>query len=241
MDISDLPTSQDKARLPTAVRDLAIRLGADPTQVPRRVELEQTGRMKLSIESKGWTTFTARQTISTQACAFDWRARMAPFGAISVRDAFADGEGQLSVKVLGAIPLARAKSSNALRRAELMRYLAELAWAPDAIFHNRALRWRHISADTMAVSAGLGEEAAEVTFTLDGGGRIASGFAPDRPRSPSAPFLPTRWPWRFSNYRLHCDRWIPFAGEVGWEIEGKEVVYWQGKLTSWAMSPMEPA
>ena len=27
--------------------------------------------------------------------------------------------------------------------------------------------------------------------------------------------------------------WIPFAGEVAWEIDGKEEVYWQGRIETW--------
>jgi hypothetical protein len=226
---------QDGARLPAAVHDLAMRLGANPQGQSQRVTLEQVGRMKLSLDAKRWTPFTARQDIWSETCAFDWRARMAPFGAISVQDALLDGEGRLSVKALGFVPIARAEHSAALTRSELMRYLAELAWAPDAIFRNTALRWRELGADMLAVSAGIGEGAAEVVMNLDSDGRIASGLAPDRPRSLTAPLLPTRWPWRFWDYRQCAGRWIPFAGEVGWEIDGKEIVYWQGQLKSWSL------
>ena len=192
-----IAAKQDDVRLPEPVHDLAVRLGADTQTPPQRVTLQQIGRMKLSVDAKTWTPFAARQEIWTQVCAFDWRARMGPFGAISVRDALLEGGGRLSVKALGIVPLARARHSAALTRSELMRYLAELAWTPDAILHNSALRWRAVGADTFVVSAGAGEAAAEVTFSLDQDGRIAAGFAPDRARSLTSPFLPTRWPWRF--------------------------------------------
>jgi len=70
-------------------------------------------------------------------------------------------------------------------------------------------------------------------LALDSEGRIGSGFAPDRPRSAKAPILPTPWRGRFSDYRLHNDMWLPFAGEVAWEIAGKDVVYWQGRIELW--------
>lgn len=118
-------------------------------------------------------------------------------------------------------------------RGELMRYLAELAWAPDAILFNTALRWREDGPDGLAVSAGAGETAAEVMLSLDNEGRIAGAFAPDRPRSATAPFLPTPWRGRFSDYRQHRGMWLPFAGEVAWEINGKEEIYWQGRVEHW--------
>lgn len=227
---------QIRERLPAAVYDLALRLGASPGTTRKTVKLEQTGRMKSRLEATSWLAFTATQAISTCECAFDWRARAGPFGMVSVCDALEDGEARLRVMALGIIPIARAKNSPALMRGELMRYLAELAWAPDAILCNSALRWREEGPDGLAVSAGVGEEAAEVLLSLDSDGRIAGAFAPDRPRAATAPFLPTPWRGRFSDYRHHDRTWLPFAGEVAWEIDGKKTVYWQGRIESWEAS-----
>jgi hypothetical protein len=95
------------------------------------------------------------------------------------------------------------------------------------------LRWREDGADTLVVSAGAGETASEVILSLGSDGRIAGAYAPDRPRSVAALYLPTPWRGGFSDYRRHEGRWIPFAGEVAWEIGGKREVYWQGKIESW--------
>lgn len=227
--------AQREARLPAAVHDLALRLGADPQTDSREVRLRQNGRMKTQLEAKSWVPFTATQTISVRACRFDWLAHAGPFGMISARDALASGEGRLDVTAIGFIPIAHAEHSSALMRGELMRYLAELAWAPDAILHNTDMRWRVDGPETLTVSAGSGETESEVVLTLDSEGRIVSVFAPDRPRSATAPILPTPWRGRFSDYRRHEGRWLPFAGEVAWEIDGKEIVYWQGRIEGWEM------
>ncbi|MEO5755251.1 MAG: DUF6544 family protein [Mesorhizobium sp.] len=225
-----------RKRLPAAVYDLARRLGANPEIRRTTVKLTQTGRMKQRLGATSWMSFTATQTISTSECAFDWRARFGPFGMISVRDALKGGQGRLDVMALGIIPLARAERSSALMRGELMRYLAELAWAPDAILFNATLRWRDDGPDGLAVSAGAGETAVEVTLSLDSDGRIAGAFAPDRPRSATAPILPTPWRGRFSDYHRQGDMWLPFSGEVAWEIDGNETVYWQGQIERWEAS-----
>jgi hypothetical protein len=225
--------------LPRAAYDLAVRLGVDPGHDPLEVSLTQTGRMKPSLQSRTWMRFTALQSISTRVCQFDWRAKAGPFGLISGRDALSNGEGRFDITALGFIPLARAKHTVALVRGELMRYLAELAWAPDAIVHNRHLRWREIDPDNLSVSAGSDEATSEVVLTLDSDGRIASAFAPDRPRSASPPLLPTPWRGRFSEYRLHNKRWIPFSGDVGWEIKGVREVYWETRLVGWETDQRE--
>jgi hypothetical protein len=173
--------------------------------------------------------------MSTRRCVFDWRAYAGPFGVISARDALAHSEGRFDIMALGIIPIARAQHASALMRGELMRYLAELAWAPDAILHNTELRWREDGPDMLTVGAGSGETASEVVLNLDSDGRIAGAFAPDRPRSATAPILPTPWRGRFSDYRRHNGQWLPFSGEVAWEIDGKEVVYWQARIEHWEM------
>lgn len=222
-----------RARLPAAAYDLALRLGVKPEDDLRSISLTQSGRMKRSLDSSDWMAFTADQTISTHACEFDWRARVSPFGLITGRDALVGGEGRFDITVLGIVPLARAEHTPALVRGELMRYLAEIAWAPSAILLNRSLRWRTDGPDTLSVGAGLGDTAAEVLISLDSDGRIASGFAPDRPRSATTPTLPTPWRGRFSDYRLQGDFWLPFAGEVAWEIDGRKVPYWECRIETW--------
>lgn len=42
------------ARLPAAVFDLALRLGADPETRPSAVNLSQTGRMKAELDATSW-------------------------------------------------------------------------------------------------------------------------------------------------------------------------------------------
>ncbi|QNA83738.1 hypothetical protein G4G27_06850 [Sphingomonas sp. So64.6b] len=219
--------------LPVAVRDLAIRLGAEPQGRGAIVRLTQTGRMKRALGSDSWMSFSARQTIASGTCGFAWRARFGPIGMISVCDALDDGVARLDVAALGFIPIARTPRTSALVRGELMRYLAELAWSPDAILSNPSLRWRIDGPDRLVVGAGIGASAVEVVLTLDIEGRIVEAFAPDRPRSPTEPILPTPWRGYFTDYRFHRGRWLPFAGEVGWEIAGREEIYWQGRILDW--------
>lgn len=219
--------------LPKAVQDLAIRLGVQPGYKADGVRLTQTGRMKTSLETETWMDFTATQTISNRACEFDWLARMGPFGLISARDALDHGEGRLDVTAAGLIPIARTKPTPALMRGELMRYLAELPWAPAAILMNTDLRWRVEGPDSLAVSTGSGDNIVEVILTLDTDGRIVSAFAPDRPRSANPPILTTPWRGKFGDYRQSYGFWLPYTGEVAWEMEGQDGPYWQGHLEDW--------
>lgn len=157
---------------------------------------------------------------------------------VSVRDALTTDGARLEVRLFGLFKLDSAGGSTTLWRGELMRYLAEMAWAPDAILHNHALRWRADGPDRFIVGAGHGDTATEVRLDLDSDGRIAGIFAPDRSRSPKPPFQPTPWQGRFTDYRCHGKRWLPFKGEVGWVIDGVEALYWQGRVETWTIDAM---
>ncbi|MDB5451758.1 MAG: hypothetical protein JWO33_336 [Caulobacteraceae bacterium] len=69
----DLPESS--LAFTPAVRDLAMRLGAGSSIAPSAI-LTQTGRMKRTMGSEAWMSFTATQTISAETCDFDWRGRI---------------------------------------------------------------------------------------------------------------------------------------------------------------------
>jgi hypothetical protein len=103
-------------------------------------------------------------------------------GLISVTDALKGGEPHLAVKALGWIPVASAPPDPQVVKGEMMRYLAELAWAPDAILQNPYLVWRVLDQDRLSVSLDSGSARAEIEIGLDREGRIFSVFAPDRPR-----------------------------------------------------------
>ena len=225
-----------RSRLPAAVHGVAERLGVKSGDGRSAVRLSHTGRMRQKATAS-WTAFTARQTIALDRCEFDWKARNGPVGLVSVRDALVDGVGHLHVRAFGFITLARAEPSAELTRGELMRYLAELAWAPDAILRNSHLRWREDGPDRLVVGAGCGAAAAEVTLSLDGEGRIVGAFAPDRGALIDGVTVPTPWSGVFSDYRFHDGVWLPFFGEVSWEMPAGAFTYWQGRIETWERVP----
>ena len=222
--------------LPVGVYDLALQLGARTAASGGEVHFRQRGKMK-DIGASRWMNFRAAQTIKLDHCAFEWRARAGPLGMIAVRDALEDGKGALSVTALGLFVISEPHTSAALTRGELLRYLAELPLAPDAILLNTKLQWQQIAADRFSVSAGAGATLSQLEVTLDGDGRIGSIHAPGRPRRVADHFVLTPWRGHFSDYQLKHGRWIPACAEVGWEIDGKLDICWQGQILDWDILP----
>ena len=221
-------------RLPADVLALARRLGVPERCSFTKVSLSQIGTLRDSAEAQ-FKRFRARQTISLRVPEFEWRARTGLASFITITDSLKDGVGDLSVRAFGVIRVGGANNSPALVKGEIMRYLAELTWAPDAIVSNPTLDWAVIDGETLRVSCGPTPSRGQVEFKLDADGRIGSMSASGRPRSEGSLIVEHPWRGRFFDYRKHLGRWLPFQGEVGWILNGQEFIAWRGELTSWTI------
>jgi hypothetical protein len=100
--------------------------------------------------------------------------------SLRVIDSYASGEGRLEVRLLG-LPIQR-KRGPQLARSEAFRYLAEIAWAPQAILSNSELEWRQLDEFTAEVAARVGVDRVAVRLTFNETGELVQTFA-KRPRS----------------------------------------------------------
>ncbi len=218
--------------LPEEVRDLALRLGGSEKRAGSFVILEQRGTMRGAPDARPMR-FTARQTISTEAVEFEWRAKCGPFGALSVTDYLRADSWGVRVRLLGLIPIATSVDNPAAMKGETMRYLAELPLAPDAILSNTRLVWRVINAHSFAVSSRDG--AGEVILRLSPDGLVAEIEASDRPRIEGDVTVERPWQGVFSDYRCFEGRTVPTRGELSWILPTGAFKTWEGEVTGWSL------
>lgn len=219
--------------LPPEVVALAKRQGVEPAVVVGIVKFNQNGALRQSPGAKEMQ-FSARQTIAAKEPGFVWRAAFAPVGVMVVADYFVEGEGGLEAQVLGAFPVQTFVGGEAISKGELMRYLGELPWCPDAILVNRALEWQVVDKTTIKVAAGKGAARAEVTFRLNSEGFIATVEAANRPQMQDGAIVERPWLGRFQDYRPAGGRIVPTRAEAAWILDGEEFVYWNGVIRNWA-------
>jgi hypothetical protein len=143
-----------------------------------------------------------------------------------VLDCYVDGEGLLEACLFGSLRLARAAGPQT-DKGELMRYLAELAWAPHAMLHNPRLSWREVDATTVEVSAASPAGPARVRLIFENGD-IIRVEADDRPRAVGRRAVPTRWQARCCDYRQKDGYCIPTRAAVSWLLEDGPFEYWRG-------------
>ena len=167
------------APVPAIIQSFARRaVGRNP--VPRVVWLRQIGEMRATPKAQ-WRPFTAEQVITVHKPGFAWLARMQAMPLLSahVLDCYINGEGLLEARLWGSLPLARL-AGHETSKGELMRYLAELIWAPHAMRHNPALSWREIDVTAVEVSASSRAGPARVRLIFENG-NLARIEADDRP------------------------------------------------------------
>jgi len=202
------------ASVPAIIHSFASRMvGRDPA--PSAV---QTGEMRTAPDA---VAAVHRQVISVHQPGFAWFARMnaiAPLLSAHILDSYVDGAGLLEARLSGSLPLARLAGPDA-SMGELMRYLAELVWAPHAMLHNPQLSWREIDRTTVEVSAESLVGPARVRLLVDNGD-ITATEADDRPRAAGRRTIPSRWRGCCRDYREMDGIRIPTRAAASWLFEG---------------------
>jgi hypothetical protein len=226
-------TERSTLPVPAIIRSFARRAGCE-NPVPNTVRLSQRGDMRMNPRDRWWP-FTAEQVISIHKPGFAWLTGMqaAPLVSTHILDCYVDGEGLLEARLFGSLPLARAAGAQ-VTKGELMRYLAELAWAPHAMLRNPQLSWREIDTTTVEVSADSQAGSAPVRLIFENGD-ITRIEADDRPRMIGRRIVPTRWQGRCCDYREMNGCRIPTRAVVSWLLEDRPFEYWRGRVTAFQM------
>jgi hypothetical protein len=188
------------------------------------------------VEEARWAGhgLQATEDFAVDRVAFSWRARFPIVGplAMTVVDGFANGAGQLRVSLFG-IPLQTQKGPET-NVGEAMRYLAELAWAPQAIAANRELEFREVGERTIDVQCGVAQTKAAVRWEFNSVGDLvrATGV---RPFPVGKTFERKRWGGDFGEYEDIAGTRVPSFGEAWWELPEGRFVYWRGRITALAL------
>lgn len=238
--LADAQPAMPEARgdLPLEVASLATQLGVSADIPTRYVDFRQTGTMWMK-PGGGPQRFTARQRIGTSNTGFVWRAQIGQLGHITVVDSFVDGRGLLEARLFGIARVARIDGTPAINQGELLRYLAELPFNPDAILFDHELEWTIEGPHLIKVATGGGDARAEIRFGLDDSGLVETARAASR----AYDNIGKRYPWkgRFWDYQRVCGRLLPMQAEVAWEIDGVDFIYWRGLMRDWHPDPIRRA
>ena len=195
------------------------------------VRLRQRGEMWTRPGGRAMG-FEALQQIDAGRVAFRWRARFGagPLRPLVVTDAYEDGAGRLEGRLAG-VRLFRSQGPD-VDRAQVMRYLAELAWLPDAGRANPAVRWTELAPGEAEVATDTAGGPVAVRLLLAAGGDVLGVSAPDRPRAEGRGAVPTPWRGTFSDHGDLGGVRVPRRAEVAWDLPEGPFVYWRAEVTA---------
>ena len=219
--------------LPEAVQRYLRRVLEPGQEAVSSVELVQRGTFNMSESGELWRPFVGRQLVVTRRPGFLWTARMGALPGLSMRvhDAYATGEGILSVALLGALTVAELRNRSSAAESELMRFLAEAPWYPTLFLDRDLLRWEEIDNQSARATLSDGELSVTLLFRFGDDDLVSSVWAPARGRSLGGKVVPTPWEGRWGSYESRGGILVPTVGEVAWLLPEGRKPYWRGGLT----------
>jgi hypothetical protein len=225
-------TSDQTLAVVEKVRRFAM---SDPASPWSGARLRQHGEMRLGPD-RPWMPFQAEQRFDGNGVNFRWeaRVRMAPFLTAHVVDSFEHGAGGLVARVLGLIPVARARGPET-DVAEAMRGLAELPWRPFAFGADGPVTFEVASFDVLRATFDDGRTRATVDLDVGGDGSVLGASAASRPRLVGKTVVNTAWSGVFRDYRDFDGVRVPSTAEVTWHLPEGPFTYWRGRVTEFRL------
>jgi hypothetical protein len=157
---------------------------------------------------------------------------MAPLLTIRGRDRYVTGQGDIEMRLLGLIPVAR-KSGGELDRGAMLRYLNETMWFPAATL-SPYITWKGIDANSAEATMTYGGVTASATFVFDGQGKLVTMTAL-RPNDAKGQVLP--WATPISGYGEFAGMRVPSAGEAIWTYDTGDFSYIRLRVTDIVYNP----
>ncbi|MDX1978837.1 MAG: DUF6544 family protein [Bryobacteraceae bacterium] len=144
----------------------SIEVGAP---LPRTVEIEMTGEMRLSRGGR-WMPMRAHE-ILTPGSGFVFKAAVGKWLPIRGSDRYMDGKGAMEWRLLGMIPVARASGPD-ISRSALGRMVVESFLVPGSLLPRCGVQWQQLDPDHAEARFESGAHCFTVTVKLAAGGAL---------------------------------------------------------------------
>lgn len=168
---TDTFSDRDIEGLPVPVRRYFSAAIAPGTPIAGAVNLHMRGSIKLGTR---WLPFRARQVLAPHDGGV-WSARVA--GVISGSDRYTDGQGEMSWKLFGLIPLMHAAGAD-ISRSAAGRFGAEAMWVPTTLLPSFGVSWSVESDEEIVAHHRIHDVKLTLRFRLDHDGLIRSMWFP---------------------------------------------------------------
>lgn len=225
---------RDPASLPKPLDFFVARAVVGAPGIPAWIQLSQQAEMRFKPGSE-WVPMRAEQFTALTEPGFIWMTRAVAMRVLSLKviDSYIKGKARVEGRLFGAIGLFKLEK-DAIDEGELLRYLAELAWAPGAFLCNESLDFAPLGDGRVAVSCG----PAIVELHFDAEGDLVEIHAPSRPRVMGGKTINTPWRGRFSDYQDFNGFRLPRRSEAAWILEDGPFIYFRADILGLTQGPL---
>lgn len=202
-------------------------IGKEPIQT---VSLTQRGFFRTHPDQR-WFPLVADEDFTTSPPAFLWhgKIRLVPGIFFSARDHFAEGHGNLQVKLCSLIPLADVHGPEA-DQGELLRYLGEMIWFPTA-WLSEALEWQARDAYTVQVTLRQPTVSVSAVLSINDLGQMTRLTA-ERSMVQGRSSRLEPWSAHCQEYQEVQGMRIPTSVDVAWNLASGDFSYFRGEITA---------
>lgn len=204
------------ATLPYPVQRWLRNANVAGKKTPNTLMLRQSGALRTKADGK-WMPFHATQYFSVDPPAFVWIAEIkaAPLFCIAGRDSYKNGRGNMIIKPLYVMTAANS-SGNEVDQGTLLRYMAEMAWFPQAAL-NRYVTWEGVNEREAKVTMTYGGITASGTYYFNEDGSVA-GFEAKRYGEFEGVFRKELWSVSVKDHKSFGGITIGHISEVTWKL-----------------------
>ncbi len=213
---------------PVIVRWLE-RAGVTGKEMPGEVALSQEGEMRIRPEGP-WMDVTACQYFTIRKPGFIWKAnvRGSPLIRFSGRDRYADGRGDMLIRLYSLITVADA-SGPETDQGTLVRYLSEIIWFPHAALQDY-ISWEQTGPLSARATMSHGGITASGLFRFSEQGDPVS-FEAERYYERQGEYSLETWFIRMDEHREMDGVRIPVRAEVTWKPESGDFTWYRPEIT----------
>ncbi len=210
-------TENSIARLPSNVRRWMHQSNVVGRENPNIVYVIQKGSMRSKPDGK-WMPFEAQQYFSINPPSFVWDAKIkaASFIPIAGRDKYEDGKGNMLIKPLFLFTAANS-SGKEIDESTLLRYMAEIAWFPQAAVSNY-LKWESINDRQSRVTMSYEGVSASGIYHFNEDGNFA-GFEAQRFYDRNGSYSKETWAVSAAGYKIIDNKFLPNSCQVTWRLK----------------------
>jgi hypothetical protein len=220
------------SRLPPPVARYFKHVLTENQELIMTARMQQSGLLRTSTTTDGWSSFTARQVVVPPAIGFVWNARVEMPLATHVRvlDSYIAGVGAGRASFLSAFAVAADAGQPELNSGALHRYLAEAVWYPTALLPQSGVTWTPINDHSATATITDRGTTVSLEFRFNDVGEVVAIYSPGRFGRFGGAYKQVPWEGHFRDYQIREGMRVPSYGEVGW-YEGETLqLVWRGNL-----------